>query len=129
MLETYHVRVARGVVRCRLESARRCEEEQAMDFRFSPEEEAFRGEVRGLLDRELPPGWDQRFEGSELPGPANDAQWEFSRAFTHKLGERKWLAMAWPEKFGGLDATHMQQLIYNEEIAYRAAPVAGYMGV
>ena len=67
-----------------------------MEFRFSTEEETFRGEVRGFLDRELPSGWDSRFEGSELPGPANDAQWEFSRQFTRKLGERKWLAMAWP---------------------------------
>ncbi|HZQ37016.1 MAG TPA: acyl-CoA dehydrogenase family protein, partial [Dehalococcoidia bacterium] len=100
-----------------------------MDFQFSKDEEAFRGEVRGFLDKELPSGWDERFEGSEQPGPANDALWEFSREFTHRLAERKWLAMAWPKEYGGLEATHMQQLIYNEEMAYRSAPGGGGMGV
>jgi alkylation response protein AidB-like acyl-CoA dehydrogenase len=100
-----------------------------MDFRFGPEEEAFRTEVRAFLDRELQQGWDAPFEGSESPGPTNDALWEFSRRFTSRLAERKWLAMAWPKEFGGLDATHMQQLIYNEEMAYRSAPGGGGMGV
>ncbi|MHB8577865.1 MAG: acyl-CoA dehydrogenase family protein, partial [Dehalococcoidia bacterium] len=100
-----------------------------MDFKFTADEETFRGEVRGFLDQELPQGWENRFEGSEHPGKANDELWEFSRQFTSSLAERKWLAMAWPERFGGLDATHMQQLIYNEEMAYRSAPGGGGMGV
>jgi alkylation response protein AidB-like acyl-CoA dehydrogenase len=48
---------------------------------------------------------------------------------TRKLAERKWLAMAWPEEYGGLNAPHMQQLIYNEEMAYRGAPGGFSMGV
>jgi len=104
-------------------------EAEQMDFRFTADEEAFRGEVRSFLDRELAPGWDAEFEGSEHPGPTNDALWEFSRRFTHRLAERSWLAMAWPKQYGGLEATHMQQLIYNEEMAYRSAPGGGGMGV
>lgn len=100
-----------------------------MEFQFTPTELSFRQDVRGFLDRELPAGWDAPFAGSEESGAAADAQWEFSRAFTKKLAARKWLAMAWPEKFGGLDAPHIQQAIYNEEIAYHSAPVTGYMGV
>jgi len=100
-----------------------------MEFMFTPEEEAFRQTVRRFLAEELPPGWEEQFAGSEEPGPANDALWEFSRQFTRKLAQRRWLAMAWPEQFGGLGASYMQQTIYNEEIAYRDAPVAGYMGV
>src|SRR5215207_7412753 len=35
----------------------------------------------------------------------------------------------WPKDFGGLDADHMTQLIYNEEMAYHRAPGGGGMGV
>jgi alkylation response protein AidB-like acyl-CoA dehydrogenase len=100
-----------------------------MNFHFTPEDEAFRSEVRSFLEHELPKGWGERFEGSEEPGAANDALWEFSRQFTRRLAERKWLAMAWPVEYGGLGAGHMQQLIYNEEMAYQAAPGGGGMGV
>ncbi len=96
-----------------------------MDFRFTPEDESFRSEVRTFLDQELPRDWD----GGMGEEGDDDAQWQFSRQFTRKLAERKWLAMAWPKEFGGLNATHMQQLIYNEEMSYRAAPGGGGMGV
>ncbi len=100
-----------------------------MDFRFTSQEETFRDEVRSFLDRELPSGWASEFEGSDQPGENDDALWAFSRRFTARLAERKWLAMAWPADYGGLDATHMQQLIYNEEMSYRSAPGGGGMGV
>ena len=100
-----------------------------MDFRFSPEEQAFRQEVREFLRRELPPNWEGSGPyGEEAEGDA-DAAWEFGRQFTRKLAERKWLAMAWPREYGGLSASHMEQLIYNEEMAYHAAPGGGGMGV
>ena len=99
-----------------------------MEYTFTPQEQAFRQEVRSFLDKELPADWDQRGgDGESIE--ENDALWSFARDFTRKLADRKWLAMAWPEKFGGLNATHMQQLVYNEEMAYRGAPITGGMGV
>jgi alkylation response protein AidB-like acyl-CoA dehydrogenase len=53
----------------------------------------------------------------------------FQKGFIKKLADRKWLAMAWPQEYGGLGASHMQQLIYNEEMSYRQAPGAFSMGV
>jgi alkylation response protein AidB-like acyl-CoA dehydrogenase len=99
-----------------------------MQFRFTPEEEAFRWELLDFLDRELPSGW----EGADRFGEEEDEQqevWEFRRQFTHKLAERGWLAMAWPKDYGGLGASHMQQLIYNEVMSYHNAPGAFSMGV
>jgi alkylation response protein AidB-like acyl-CoA dehydrogenase len=98
-----------------------------VQFRFTSEQGQFRGEVRSLIEENLPPGWEERFEG-ESEG-TSDAAWEFSRRFTFKLAEKKWLAMAWPKDFGGLAADHMTQLIYNEEMAYHRAPGGGGMGV
>jgi len=82
-----------------------------MDLRFSPEEEAFRAEVRAFLRQELP-------ERSPL---ATDG-WRSARAFVRKLAERGWLTLAWPKEWGGAGAGHMRQLVFNEEMAYWEAP-------
>src|SRR3990170_4913110 len=37
-----------------------------MDYRFSPEEEAFRTEVRAFLDREVPPAWPAEYGGQGM---------------------------------------------------------------
>ncbi len=74
-----------------------------MDFRFTPEQEAFRAEVRSFIRAELP----KVREGE---------------SFTRKLAARGWLTMSWPEEYGGRGAQHMRQLVYNEEMAYHRAP-------
>ncbi|MDP2949390.1 MAG: acyl-CoA dehydrogenase family protein [Chloroflexota bacterium] len=96
-----------------------------MDFRFAPEEEDFRAEVRAFLKQELPDEGEEPFaeEGTE-------EHWQFSRQFIKKLAARRWLALAWPPEYGGLGAPHWQQLIYNEEMAYHRAPIGlNQMGV
>ena len=99
-----------------------------MDFRYSPDEEAFRSELLEFLHTELPADW----EGPDAFGEEErqeQAAWEFRRQFTRKLADRGWLAMAWPKEYGGLGAPHMQQLIYNEVMSYHNAPGAFSMGV
>jgi alkylation response protein AidB-like acyl-CoA dehydrogenase len=98
-----------------------------MQFRFAPDEEAFRRELLDFLDQELPSGWEP---GDRLGGEEEDPEtWEFQRRFTRKLADRGWLAMAWPKEYGGLGAPHMQQLVYNEVMSYHGAPGAFSMGV
>ncbi len=98
-----------------------------MDFRFTPEEEAFRAEVKDFLKKELTAGWDEQFDTESEMGVA--AQGDFAKAFNKKLAERHWLALPWPLEYGGLNATVMQQVIYNEEMAYTGAPTGFNMGV
>src|SRR3990172_10900585 len=88
-----------------------------MDFAFSPEEEAFRREVRAFLEQEL----------RDRPAGETRENWAFYLSFIKKLAAKGWLTLAWPEEWGGLAASHMQQLVYNEEVAYQHAP-AFYMG-
>ena len=57
-----------------------------MDFRFSPEEEAFRAKAREFFHRELPPGWVGLALWEEEP----EWYWEFEREFVRKLGRRDW---------------------------------------
>jgi alkylation response protein AidB-like acyl-CoA dehydrogenase len=94
-----------------------------MDYRFTPEEEAFRQEVQEFLKSELPDDWD--YDPFEL----HDENWEFAREFTLKLGKKGWLAPAWPLEFGGLGLDYMRQLVLSEELAYRRAPNTSLIGI
>ncbi len=98
-----------------------------MEFRFTPEEEAFRAEVRDFLKKELPPRWQDEFDTETELGA--EQQSEYSRQFTKKLAQRRWLTLPWPVEYGGLKASVMQQMIYNEEMAYANAPASFSMGV
>jgi alkylation response protein AidB-like acyl-CoA dehydrogenase len=97
-----------------------------MDLRFNKEELDFRREITDFLDRELPSDWGGRDGYDE---EASEDRAGFEKGFVRKLADRRWLAMAWPEEYGGIDASHMKQLIYNEQMSYRAAPGAFSMGV
>ena len=97
-----------------------------MDWKFTAEEERFRGELRQFLADHLPADWSER---SFTEASDSEQRLQLARELTKKLADRQWLAMAWPEEYGGLDATHMQQLIYNEETSYQAMPGGGGMGV
>lgn len=95
-----------------------------MDFRFSPEDEAFRQEVRDFIQRELPPWWGRRNDREEL-SPEED---EIAGAFSKKVAAKGWLTMAWPEEYGGQGVGPLRQLLYNEGMSYHRAPGAGTMG-
>jgi alkylation response protein AidB-like acyl-CoA dehydrogenase len=88
-----------------------------MDFRLTPEEEAFRAEVRRFLDENLPPEKER--------GPAFMAEWN------RKVRERRWVGFSWPREVGGGGGTIMQQVILKEEMSKRRAPPLGscFMGL
>lgn len=91
-----------------------------MDFTFPAETEQWRDELRAFLKAELPAD----FEGDD-DFFDNEEQLAFAREFTKKLGARHWFAPAWPEKYGGLGKSPVEQMIYNEELAYHRAPAGG----
>ena len=79
-----------------------------MDFAWSAEEETFRGEIRAFLQAELPEGWGL----TQFWDPDDDAQFAFAHEFTKKLGRKNWLAVSWPQEYGGLDWPFWKQFIY-----------------
>ena len=80
-----------------------------MDFDFTPEEEAFRAELRAFLDDELPEWWKTVFVDDERAMP-------FTREFCHQLAERGWLTLSWPAEHGGADGSVWQQAVVREEM-------------
>jgi 3-oxocholest-4-en-26-oyl-CoA dehydrogenase alpha subunit len=90
-----------------------------MDFAFTPEQAAFRREVRDFLATNLPPGFKVRNDREAL----TEDEFAFSQQFARKLAGRGWLTMSWPSAYGGQDAGQIEQLIYNEEMGYSGAPL------
>ena len=88
-----------------------------MDFNLTPEEEAFRDEVRAFLDANLPPDAERTME------TVHD--------FQRKVREKRWVGFSWPSEVGGGGGSVMQQVILKEEMAKRKAPALGacFMGL
>jgi hypothetical protein len=94
-----------------------------MDFQFTAEEEAFRGDIRGFLQQELPPEWDGEGEGG------GDEEWAFGLQVRKKLSQKGWLTLAWPKEHGGAAASIITQTIFREEMAYHRAPGIDFWGI
>ncbi|MFN8506908.1 MAG: acyl-CoA dehydrogenase family protein [Dehalococcoidia bacterium] len=99
-----------------------------MRFAYDSDVEAFREEVRQFIKAELPPEEVRVRRGYEGGFSTYKEEYDYTMNFQKKLVEKGWLAMAWPKEFGGSGASHMRQLVYNEEMAYHGAPV-GNMGI
>ncbi len=97
-----------------------------MDFEFTPDEERFRDELHQLLLSNLPGDWAKRGLAEPIDSEERHA---LADVISKQLADRKWLTMAWPEKFGGLDASYLMQYLFNEEMAYLDAPGGGGVGV
>ena len=86
-----------------------------MDFKFTDEEETFRSELSSWLTNELA-------NVSDFQREDPDANWKFTLDMRQKLSQKGWLTMAWPEEYGGQNASHMMQVIFAEEMSYNRAP-------
>ena len=84
-----------------------------MEFIFSPEEEAFRAEVREFLADKMPSG----------AGPlAEEDYYTLARNVRAGLGERGWLSLGWPEGYRATNGSPVKDLILQEELAYHGVP-------
>jgi alkylation response protein AidB-like acyl-CoA dehydrogenase len=91
-------------------------------FRFDPVElpentPALREEVRAFLDQEL--------KGHTARQRANC--WAvFDPDFSQKLGERGYLGMVWPKRYGGHERGELERYIVLEELLAAGAPVGAH---
>ncbi|MDQ3434863.1 MAG: acyl-CoA dehydrogenase family protein, partial [Actinomycetota bacterium] len=83
-----------------------------VDLTLSPNEQAFRDELRGWLAENHP--------GEEPTG--DEAGFEFRVGWQKRLHEAGYAGVSWPEEFGGRGATLIEQAIYGEEMARAKAP-------
>jgi alkylation response protein AidB-like acyl-CoA dehydrogenase len=96
-----------------------------MDFDFTDEEMALRGEVEDFLKKELPPNWDETviyWPGGWGTLPQYELEFQdFWKPFYRKLGEKAWLSIGWPEDYGGMHSM-MKFGHYEDVMSYYRAP-------
>lgn len=92
-------------------------------IRFRPVElpgaaEELRAEVRAFLSAEIAAG---------AFSPRCDA-WlgEYSPGFSRKLGERGWLGVTWPKRYGGHERSAFERFVVTEELLAAGARVASH---
>ena len=85
-----------------------------MDLSWSPEEQAFRAEVRDWLASNVP----------AAPLPSGDTREGFARhlEWERRLFDARFAVVSWPEEFGGRDASLWEWLIFEEEYYAAGAP-------
>ncbi|HEX3671068.1 MAG TPA: acyl-CoA dehydrogenase family protein [Candidatus Cybelea sp.] len=87
-----------------------------MDLAFSPEERAFRDEVRDFIATHLPEDIRRKVQAGDPLVKDDYARW-------HRiLHEKNWVARNWPVDFGGTGWGPVQRHIFEEEISYGWAP-------
>jgi butyryl-CoA dehydrogenase len=77
-----------------------------VDFRLTAEQEAFRKAVARFVDAEIGPVADRL-----------DAAGEFPRELFRRLGEQGYLALRYPEAYGGAEADMTTYCLFAEEMA------------
>ncbi|HEX2492538.1 MAG TPA: acyl-CoA dehydrogenase family protein [Steroidobacter sp.] len=87
-----------------------------MDLNFTPDELAFRDEVRTFLREELPVDISQKINSGMSVRAEDYTRWQ---KILYKKG---WSAPAWPKQFGGAGWDPVQLHIYDEEAAAAGAP-------
>ena len=87
-----------------------------MDLRFTPEETAFRDEVRTFIRDNLPADIRERMR------LGYGARKEDTVAWQRILNKRGWAAISWPEEWGGPGWTAIQRMIFLEENQVAPAP-------
>jgi alkylation response protein AidB-like acyl-CoA dehydrogenase len=90
-----------------------------VDLAFTPDEEAFRAELRAWLRDNMPPGWST----ADRPEPATlGDEVSFLRGWQRRLHDGRWVGIHWPREYGGRGASVIEHYIFQEEIAAARAP-------
>lgn len=87
-----------------------------MDLRFTPEEIAFRDEVRSFFRDHLPDDIREKLVDGEHVDKDDMVRW------TRILNEKGWAVPHWPEEHGGTGWDPMRQYIFLEELQKTPAP-------
>ena len=86
-----------------------------MDLTYTPEQQAFRAEVRAWLEAHVPAQPLEHFD-------ANRAGFEAHRQWEATLKSGDWGMVTWPREYGGRGVDLIQWLIFEEEYYRAGAP-------
>ncbi len=87
-----------------------------MDLHFTPEEQAFRAEVRAWVAENLPKDISDKVHNAQRLTRDDQQRW------ARILGKKGWHGSAWPKQFGGPGWTAVQRHLFDEECARAGSP-------
>eukprot|EP01034_Spumella_vulgaris_P025708 gene25708-32195_t len=87
-----------------------------MDLAFTPDELAFRDEIRTWVKANLPSDISQKVHAAMRLTREDMQRW------AKILGKKGWLGWGWPTQFGGPGWTAVQKHLFEEECALAGAP-------
>jgi len=92
------------------------------EFRFEPVQlpaaaQELRRQVRALIAEEVAAG---------AFNPSRHSWSSFDAGFSRKCGERGFIGMLWPKKYGGHERTALERYVVTEEMLAGGAPVGGH---
>jgi alkylation response protein AidB-like acyl-CoA dehydrogenase len=97
-----------------------------VDFEYTPQEEAFRHELRTWLVANPLQGYDP----ATFLHLDQDARFALQLDWQRQLHRAGWVGIHWPQAYGGRGATVMEQTIYRQEMVRARLPeVANFMGI
>ena len=96
-----------------------------MDMTLSPQDLAFREEVREFLRDNLP----DRLKDGARRTPGVFVEPDIGLEWHRILAKKGWVAPLWPEEDGGTGWTPMQKFIFDKECALAGAPALSILGL
>jgi alkylation response protein AidB-like acyl-CoA dehydrogenase len=91
-----------------------------MEFEFTAEQKEFRLEFRDWLESSLPEEWIHGDWNVEF----TDENVDFFIEWQQKMDRDGWIAPNWPEEYGGMGLSVVEDMIYRDELARVNAPRA-----
>lgn len=97
-----------------------------MDFNYSPEQEAYRMEVRSWLEANQPAPLTE----PEKETADDNFLWARLKQWHKRLYKAGWMGLTWPKEYGGRGATFVEQVIFQQELGRLGLPFgANVLGV
>ncbi|HEX7761034.1 MAG TPA: acyl-CoA dehydrogenase family protein [Caulobacteraceae bacterium] len=96
-----------------------------MDLDFSPQDLAFRDEVRAFIAENFDDEMRALMDQSKNGHMNRQAQIRWLK----RLGDRGWIAPDWPTQYGGTGWSDDQKYVFNMEMALAGAPSTSNMGL
>lgn len=96
-----------------------------MDFRFTPEQEAFRARLRDWLERNKTEVFGDSSDALAERDEDGESRWQKILEWHHRLYAAGYVALHWPKEWGGGGASLVEQAIYQDEVLRLGLPLYG----
>src|SRR5688572_11558802 len=96
-----------------------------MDFRYTPEQEAFRLRLREWLEHNKAEVFGHDNDPMTDRDEDSNTRWQKTLEWHRRLHDADYVALHWPKEWGGGGASLVEQAIYQDEVLRLGLPLYG----